>query len=407
MTDASTSKPADATPDTTTDDMSAMLESINKNSWAETSDGSESTLSVVKCNDSKEAQALMTKLKMGGIPKGGMSMVGPKRAIKSAKVSESTEPAKALPRVTLISLSEDIKSIQHELKGMLETERMRNMYIVRFIEELKERLDIDQEDPEQERQEHIRRQLKSQRNQDWLIKGDNLERQICKENNAVINGKDYAEDEDTSDSDALEVNDDVPEKPETVPAKPEPAAASDGQAQESKKRKKVQFKGVPVLDPSRAHPLQPSQGQIKRKRTKGYTEVAQQAQHEDAGSSQSQPDGKGTAGMKSKQGENLNVVEANNVNDTNERQRKKLAELEKIVRQRELESKRNAYGGSAYGSYQVRQGGGSGGGGYRQGGYGGGSYGGGGYGGGYPRGGGYSRQSDYGGGGAAYSDYDF
>jgi hypothetical protein len=348
----------------------------------------------------------------------------------SSGTKKQSKPKPHEPCVTMDTLLDKLKEMQSQLQVMQETEKYRNLYIVRFMEGLKESLGIDQEDPDKLDKECMRREINSGLKQKWLKKGTNLEKQICKENNATINGKDYAVEEthSSSDDDSSSSSSSDDERDQAQQPPPTPVMVqSGGKSSKKRKGKQVHFQqdangsqagpssssssvGTHIINAQPPVVLTPEKAHSKRKtnkrRKKGYNQaMEQETSNQQSGgpsgsnASSNQPStnengnqGTGTAGLKSQDGTNLNIVQAQNVSSSEERQRKKLEKMEKIVKQREWEAKQQAYGGNPYDNYQMRskgfRGGGSdsgggyqqrsGGGGYQQRGGGGGGYGGGG-----------------------------
>lgn len=113
--------------------------------------------------------------------------------------------------ITLGDLQRELIEIKHFLGANEQTERLRNLYTVRAFEKLMQRLQVPDEDedgqpdPRKMSLECAKREIRSEINQLYLTQGNNLERQICKENNALIDGKDYRK-EDVLEDDATDLS---------------------------------------------------------------------------------------------------------------------------------------------------------------------------------------------------------
>jgi hypothetical protein len=372
---------------------------------SKTSDGSKTWLS-----DPTKPGSQVTTTDIAVPPVGSVTIVHNGSTSSSTPQQENMQDDKVpLPGIVRMfkQVHTMLKENQKTLSEIQEHLRHKDRYLAVTLEEIKQQLDVEEEDPEQTKREAIRREQWSIENQEYLKQGVNLERQTCIENNATIQGVDYSQkgfpgpgpstslddSSDSYDSSEEEGSSEGEAKPAVTappPPTPAPVVPSTPTRERRTRKKRVHFEqpvvhqqpqptvvvappAAPVVEQPTPTSQQPVQwSSKKRKSRKNYDRAA-------AASGYRPLEGSTSTNGSTPISTADTVVVAKNAStaQSDERQAKKMRKLEKIYKEKQLQQQQMQRQGGGRGGYSqgypsggygngYSQGRGGGGGGYRR-----------------------------------------
>jgi hypothetical protein len=331
---------------------------------SKTSDGSKTWLS-----DPTKPGSQVTTTDIAVPPVGSVTIVHNGSTSSSTPQQENMQDDKVpLPGIVRMfkQVHTMLKENQKTLSEIQEHLRHKDRYLAVTLEEIKQQLDVEEEDPEQTKREAIRREQWSIENQEYLKQGVNLERQTSSEGEAK------------------------PAVTAPPPPTPAPVVPSTPTRERRTRKKRVHFEqpvvhqqpqptvvvappAAPVVEQPTPTSQQPVQwSSKKRKSRKNYDRAA-------AASGYRPLEGSTSTNGSTPISTADTVVVAKNAStaQSDERQAKKMRKLEKIYKEKQLQQQQMQRQGGGRGGYSqgypsggygngYSQGRGGGGGGYRR-----------------------------------------